>query len=221
MSSSTGREPARIGIIGVGQIGKHHLQNYSNIPDAQIVAVADVNEAEAHRVAEMHNIPNVYTNYRELLARDDIQAVDVALHNNLHMPMTVAALEAGKNVYCEKPMAGAYRDAERMLEVARSCGKKLSIQLGMVFRNETKAAKYLVEGGHLGKLYHARSTGHRRRGRPYVDGYGSSLFVQKQHASGGALVRHGRVSHFADVISSQQSRPADHQRAHLSGNPDG
>ena len=199
MTISTDREPVRIGVIGVGQIGKHHLNNYSKIPDAQIVAVADVNEAEARRVAALHNIPDVYTNFRDLLKRDDIQAVDVALHNNLHMPMTVTALEAGKNVYCEKPMAGSYRDAETMLARARECGRHLSIQLSGLFRDETKAAKYLIEAGHLGKLYHARSTGHRRRGRPYVDGYGSTFFVQKEHASGGALYDMG-VYHISEVL---------------------
>ncbi|MBZ0287002.1 MAG: Gfo/Idh/MocA family oxidoreductase, partial [Anaerolineae bacterium] len=193
------REPVRIGMIGVGQIGKHHLDNYSKIPDAQIVAVADVNEAEARRVADLYKIPNVYTDFREMLKRDDIQAVDVALHNNLHMPMTVAALEAGKNVYCEKPMAGSYRDAETMLARARECDRKLSIQLSGLFKNETKAAKYLIDAGHLGKLYHARSVGHRRRGRPYVDGYGSTFFVQKDHASGGALYDMG-VYHISEIL---------------------
>jgi predicted dehydrogenase len=199
MTSPTGREPVRIGIIGVGQIGKHHLNNYSKIPDAQIVAVADVNEAEARRVAELYNILNVYTDFRQLLKRDDIQAVDVALHNNLHMPVTVAALEAGKNVYCEKPMAGSYRDAETMLARARECGQKLSIQLAFLYLNECKAAKYLIDNGYLGKLYHARSTGHRRRGRPYVDGYGSTFFVQKEHASGGALYDMG-VYHISQIL---------------------
>jgi predicted dehydrogenase len=199
MTASTGREPVRIGIIGTGQIGKVHLQNYGQIPDAQIVAVADLNAAEAGRVAEMYNIPNVYTDFRDLLRRDDIQAVDVALHNNLHMSVTLAALEAGKHVYCEKPMAGAYRDAERMLSAARETGLKLSIQLARLFHDETKAAKLLVDEGHLGKLYHARSAGHRRRGRPYVDGYGSTLFVQKEHASGGAMYDMG-VYHISRML---------------------
>jgi len=199
MSTLIGREPVRIGIIGVGQIGKMHLERYSKIPDAQIVAVADVNQAEAERVAKLYNIPHVYTDFHQLLKRDDIQAVDVALHNNLHMPMTVAALEAGKDVYCEKPMAGSYRDAETMLERARECGRKLSIQLAWLYQNETKAAKYLINNGYLGKVYHARSTGHRRRGRPYVDGYGSAFFVQKEHASGGALYDMG-VYHISQML---------------------
>src|SRR5689334_1475322 len=119
----------RIGVIGTGQIGKRHLENYRDIPGAEIVAVADLNESEARRVATLHNIPNVYTNYRDLLKRDDIQAVDVCLHNVLHRPVTVTALEAGKHVYCEKPMASTYADAHLMFEAARSCNRKLSIQL--------------------------------------------------------------------------------------------
>src|SRR3954453_8395963 len=88
-SSNGKRERVRIGVIGTGQIGKQHLSNYSKIEDAEIVAVADINEAEAKRVAASNNIPNVYTDYRELLKRDDIQAVDVCLHNVLHRPVTV------------------------------------------------------------------------------------------------------------------------------------
>jgi predicted dehydrogenase len=192
-------DKARVGVIGVGQIGKHHLDNYSKINAAEVVAVADINEAEVRRVAELHGIPHVYTNFRDLLQRDDIEAVDVALHNNLHMPMTVAALEAGKHVYCEKPMAGAYVDAETMYNTAKSLGLKLSIQLATLFVDDTKAARAMIDSGKLGKLYHARSIGYRRRGRPFVDGYGSQFFVQKAHASGGALYDMG-VYHIARML---------------------
>lgn len=225
----TTREPVQIGVIGVGQIGKHHLDNYSKIPDAKIVAVADINEAEAQRVAAQYGIPYVYTDFRELLKRDDIQAVDVALHNNFHMPVTVAALEAGKHVYCEKPMAGSYHDAEIMLTRSREVGRKLSIQLFSLFRSEAKAAHSLIQAGQLGKLYHARSAGHRRRGRPYVDGYGSPAFVQKDTASGGALYDMG-VYHIAQILyllgnpdvltitgRVYQETPMDAKRAQFSG----
>lgn len=189
----------RIGIIGVGQIGKRHLETYQKISDVEIVAAADINEAELQRVAALYRIPHTYTDFRKLLRRDDLDAVNVALHNNLHMPVTVAALEAGKHVYCEKPMAGSYIDAEQMLAAARRTGRKLSIQLFSLFTNETKAAKALIDMGRLGRLYHARSTGFRRRGRPYVDGYGSEFFVQKEFASGGALYDMG-VYHIAQVL---------------------
>ena len=120
----------RIGIIGVGQIGKHHLNNYQTLPNVEVVAIADIDKPEARRVGEIYHVPNIYFDALELLARDDIEAVDVCLHNNLHMPYTAAALKSGKHVYCEKPMAGAYRDAKAMLRAAREAGQKLSIQLG-------------------------------------------------------------------------------------------
>jgi predicted dehydrogenase len=189
----------RIGVIGVGQIGQVHLDIYKTIPDVEVVAIADTDRKNAQRVSERYNIPNVFADFRELLARSDILAVDVCLHNNLHMPVSVAALEAGKHVYCEKPMAGSYRDAERMHQTAQARGLKLSIQLDTLFSNETKAAKFLIDQGSLGKLYHARSVGHRRRGRPYVDGYGSPAFVQKEVASGGALYDMG-VYHIASLL---------------------
>lgn len=205
MFSMESNRKIRIGIIGVGQIGKHHLTNYQKVEGADIVAVADINETEAHRVSKLYGIPDVYTDFRQLLARDDIEAVDVCLHNNFHMPVTVAALQAGKHVYCEKPMAGAYRDAEVMLQTAREVDRKLCIQLRNIFDKEAKAAKALIDGGHLGKLYHARSIGWRRRGRPFVDGYGTSSFVQKSNASGGALYDMG-VYHITTML-------------HLLGNP--
>ncbi len=192
-------DPVRIGVIGVGQIAKHHLETYSRIEGAKVVAAADINADELGRVAERFGIERTYASFRDLLAQDDIQAVDVCLHNNLHAPVTIAALEAGKHVYCEKPMAGAYVDAVRMFEVAKACGRKLSIQLSTLFSKETKAAKRLIDEGKLGRLYHARSTGFRRRGRPFVDGYGTASFVQKEVAAGGALYDMG-VYHIARML---------------------
>jgi predicted dehydrogenase len=198
MESSEHR-PIRIGLIGAGQRAQQHLENYQGIPSAELVAIADINEALAQRVAAQFKIPDVYTNYHELLQRDDLDAVDICLHNNLHRPAAVAALEAGKHVYCEKPMAGSYADAKIMYDTAQALGRKLAIQLFTLFKPETHAAKLLIDGGYLGELYHARSTGFRRRGRPYVDGYGTPTFVQKRYAAGGALYDMG-VYHIAGLL---------------------
>ena len=192
-------EKVKIGIIGVGQIGKSHLQRYADIEEVEIVAAADVDEEELARVAAEHGISHTYGDFRQLLQRDDLLAVDVCLHNNLHAPVTIAALEAGKHVYCEKPIAGAYVDGKAMVDTARQCGQKLSIQLATLFAKETKVAKRLIDAGRLGHVYHARSSGYRRRGRPYVDGYGTSNFVQKSIASGGALFDMG-IYHIARML---------------------
>jgi len=194
----------RIGIIGVGQIGKRHIAGYAKLP-AEIVAVADINETEARRVAAESGVPHVLTDFHQLLAMEEIQAVDVCLHNNFHAPVTIAALEAGKHVYCEKPIAGSYADGKAMVEAARRTGRKLSIQLGSLFAVETRAAQRLIQEGYLGKPYYAKSIGFRRRGRPYVDGYGTCSFVQKSVAAGGALFDMG-VYHIAQIL-------------HLLGNP--
>jgi len=181
-------DKVRLGIIGTGQIGKHHLNQYREIPEAEVVAVADLRAEEAAQVARQHNVPHVYTDYRELLARDDLDAVDVCLHNRLHAPVTIAALEAGKHVYCEKPMAATFAEAKAMYEAAQRTGKKLHIQLSTLYTPETRAAQRIIEAGHLGRIYYAKSSHYRRRGRPFVDGYGTAQFVQKQTAGGGALL---------------------------------
>jgi predicted dehydrogenase len=193
--------PIRIGVIGCGQIAQHHFREYAKLPasDVKVVAAADINEACARDTAAKYQVEHVYTDFRKMLARDDIDAVDVCLHNNFHRPVTETALRAGKHVYCEKPMAGSYADAAAMLETARQTGKKLSIQLSTLYEDETRAAKELIDAGELGELYFARSTGWRRRGRPYVDGYGTPTFVQRRNSAGGAMYDMG-VYHISQVL---------------------
>jgi len=193
------KKKIRLGIIGVGQIGKSHVRTYQDVPDCEIVAIADLNQDEARRVAAEVGAKHVFAQFRDLLAMDEVDAVDVCLHNNFHAPVTMAALEAGKHVYCEKPMAGAYPDAKAMLATARRKRRKLSIQLATLFSKETKAAKRLIDDGLLGNIYYAKSYGHRRRGRPWVDGYGTPAFVTKKNAQGGALFDMG-VYHIANIL---------------------
>jgi predicted dehydrogenase len=198
-------DKVRIGMIGVGQIGKQHVSQYKGIPEAEIVAIADVDEAEAKRVAGELGVTRVFTNFHDLLKLSDVQAVDVCLHNNFHAPVSIAAMEAGKDVYCEKPLAGSYADALSMIEARKRTGRKLMMQVGTVFAKSTKAAKRLIDEGQLGKIYYAKSSSYRRRGRPYVDGYGTSNFVQKEIAAGGAMYDMG-IYHIVQIL-------------HLLGNP--
>jgi predicted dehydrogenase len=193
------REAIRVGIIGTGRVGQSRMKTYASLAGARVVACADVNETEARRVAHEHGVAHVYASFRDLLARDDIDAVDVCLHNNFHMPVTLAALAAGKHVHCEKPMAGSYRDAEAMLAAARRQGRLLHIELSSLYTDETLAARELIAQGEVGAIYHARSTGFRRRGRPYVDGHGTAPFVQKRQSAGGALYDMG-THHIAQLL---------------------
>ena len=177
----------RIGIIGTGQIAQIHLRKWTEIDEVEVAVACDVDEKALMATCDTYGIEEKTTDFREILGRDDIDAVDVCLHNNYHAPVTIEALRAGKHVYCEKPIAGSYADGKAMLDAAAETGKMLHIQLARLYFGETTACKMLVDAGELGRLYHARTTEHRRRGRPYVDGYGTARFVQKEHSRGGAL----------------------------------
>lgn len=195
----------RVGVIGNGQIGMAHLQQYAKLPEVEVVAVSDLSAEKVEAARKLSGAPHSYTDFRELLKREDIQAVDVCVHNNKHAPITIAALQAGKHVYCEKPMAGSYRDAERMVRAAAKYERRLHIQMGTLYETHTHAAKQLIDDGHLGRIYHVRSFGYRRRGRPFVDGYGTANFVDKSICAGGALFDMG-IYHIGQIL-------------HLIGNP--
>lgn len=189
----------RIGIIGNGIIANNHLAEYSKMPDVEIIALCDIDEKQMNSTGDQYGVANRYVSIRKLLERDDIQAVDVCLHNNLHTPVVIAALEAGKDVYCEKPMAGSYMDALHMVQAMEQTGRKLHIQLAFIYGKEAKAAKRLIDAGRLGQIYHMRSYGWRRRGRPYVDGYATKEFVNSATSAGGALFDMG-VYHISQLL---------------------
>lgn len=177
----------RIGIVGTGQIAQAHLRQWADIDEVEVVAACDVDETSLAKTCAQFGIGESTTDFRTLLKRDDLDAVDVCLHNNLHAPMTIEALRAGKHVYCEKPIAGSWADGKAMLDAARETGRMLHIQLGRLYTDATTACRMMLDAGTLGNIYHAVATEYRRRGRPYVDGYGTARFVQKEHAGGGAL----------------------------------
>jgi predicted dehydrogenase len=177
----------RIGIIGTGQIAQKHLREWAEIDEIEVAVACDLDEAALATTCATFGIPSQATSFREVLRRDDLDAVDVCLHNNLHAPATIEALRAGKHVYCEKPIAGSYADGKAMVEAAAETGKMLHVQLGKIYADATTASKMVIDAGELGNIYHARATEYRRRGRPYVDGYGTARFVQKSQSGGGAL----------------------------------
>lgn len=159
----------RIGIIGAGMISHRHMTVYSHIPNAKVVAVSDIDEKKLQAWSERYGVKDTYRDYRDLLKRDDIDAVDVCVHNNLHTPISIDVMKAGKECYCEKPMAGSYADAKLMYDVSKQLNRKLAVQLSSIFNAQTRIAKKMIEGGDLGKVYHVRTCNSARRRRPGVD----------------------------------------------------
>jgi predicted dehydrogenase len=194
-------EKIKVGIIGCGVIARGtHGPGYKKLDGkVEIVAACDIVKDKLDSYAEQFGIRKRYSTIAELLDDDEIQAVDVCLHNNMHAPTAIEAMRRGKDVYCEKPMAGSYADALAMLEAAKKYGRKLHIQLAMIYNSGSFVAKRLIDNGDLGNIYHIRSTGFRRRGRPYVDGYGEKEFVSSKVAGGGALLDMG-VYHISQLL---------------------
>lgn len=177
-----------IGIVGAGKRGRSHAASYEDVDGASVDAIADVDQSAASDLAQTFDVPEIYGDVREMLADANLDAVSVCVHNNLHLPVAVAAAESGCHVFCEKPLAATYTDAKAIADATADAGVHLGVQNNRLFDEETRAARALVEAGELGETYYARGVYSRRRGRPYVDGYGTPEFVSKESAGGGPVI---------------------------------
>lgn len=180
-------EQVKVGVIGLG-MGKAHTERYRDAPEAQVVALCDQNRERLERVPEQVGgevrEARLYTDIAEMLRDEELQAVSVALPNALHAPVTIQALEAGKHVLCEKPLAMSAAEAEEMVQTAQRVGKTLMVHFNVRFNPTSRAVKQAIEGGALGQIYYGRTVWHRKRGIPQLGGW----FTQKQMSGGGALI---------------------------------
>lgn len=173
----------RCGVIGLG-IGRSHIAGYQSHPSAEVAAVADLDEARLHTVADEYGVPARYQSPEEMLAKERLDVVSVATPNKLHKPLTIAAMRAGCHVLCEKPMAMSATEGRAMLAEAEKTGKLLMINFSYRFREEVLALKRAADRGEFGRVYFARTVWHRRRGMPRFGGW----FGQKALAGGGPLI---------------------------------
>ena len=171
----------RIAIIGCGMISHRHMTVIENLKalgyKLEVVAAAEIKKDRLLAWGKQYGIAeeNLYQDFREMLKRDDIDEVEVCVHNNLHTSVATAVMAAGFPCYSEKPMAASYADAKILYDAQKKYGQKLAIQISSIYNPQTRIAKKMVAEGKLGKVYHARSVGHRRQGRP---GYDMPFFSQ-------------------------------------------
>jgi UDP-N-acetylglucosamine 3-dehydrogenase len=177
----------RVGVIGCGSIAQHrHLPEYQVNPNVELVAVCDINQERAIEVAEKYGVLS-YTSYEELLKSAEVDAVSVCTPNYLHAPITIAALEAGLHVLCEKPMATSKEEAEAMIGAAEKNGKKLMIGHNQRFVPSHQKARQLIANGEVGRIYSFRTAfGHGGPEGWSVDGK-ESWFFEKEKAFVGAM----------------------------------
>ncbi|MCZ8516909.1 Gfo/Idh/MocA family oxidoreductase [Paenibacillus filicis] len=186
----------RFAVIGAGVIAPYHARAVAHHPEAELVAVADIVPDKARRLAEEYGIPNVYTDYKEMLQRDDIDVVSVCVPSGLHAEAAIAVAEAGKHILCEKPLDITSEQMSRMIAAARSH----NVKLGCVFQRRimpsVTAARQAIQEGKLGKLV---------LGDAYLKYYRSPEYYKSagwrgtwQWDGGGALMNQG--VHGVDVI---------------------
>ncbi|MDQ0226616.1 Gfo/Idh/MocA family protein [Metabacillus niabensis] len=177
----------RIGVIGCGSIAKYrHLPEYAANKAVEIVAVCDIVEERVNEIAKVYQA-KAYTDYKELLKSEQLDAISVCLPNYLHAPVSIDALNNGLHVLCEKPMATSQEEADAMIEAAKKNGKKLMIGHNQRFVRSHQLAKQLIESGAIGKIYSFRTAfGHPGPEGWSVDGR-ESWFFEKEKAYIGAM----------------------------------
>ncbi len=146
--------------VSVGVVGTSwwadamYLPALQDHPYGKVTAICGRNPERAQMMADRWNIPRVYTDYRAMIKNGDIQAIIVATNNNSHYPISMAALDAGLHVLCEKPLALDYAHAREMAELAEKRGVKHMVPFTYRFMPAARYLKELVDGGYIGKPYH-------------------------------------------------------------------
>jgi predicted dehydrogenase len=177
-------KPIRVGVIGCGA-GRFHARNYAAMANVELVALAGLDEDRCREIAGQYEISRIYRDYTELIAQPDIDGVSICVPNYLHAPMTIAALEAGKHVLVEKPLAASVAEGEAMVEAAARTGNVLMAVFNYRFRSDSQILKRYVERGELGEVYFVRTGWLRDQGIP---GGAGGWFTDKARSGGGCLI---------------------------------
>jgi predicted dehydrogenase len=149
----------KLGLVGLGSVSQRgilpHLAQEDARAKVELVAVCDVVAERARETARRYGVPEAYSDYAEMLARADIEAVAIATPIGLHYAQTMAALEAGKHVYVQKAMTTTLAEATRVVETARRLGRKLVASPGQVLNPTIQRVRRLIQEGVIGKVYWA------------------------------------------------------------------
>ncbi|MBD0382975.1 Gfo/Idh/MocA family protein [Paenibacillus sedimenti] len=189
----------RVAVIGAGSISEMHLKSYQNNTDVELYAICDLNETRAGAKADKYGISRVFTDYKELLADPDLDAVSICTWNNSHAPISIAALEAGKHVLTEKPLCKTVNEALAVEEAVRRSGKTLQVGFVRRYSSNTAIVKSFLENGELGDIYYAKASCIRRLGNP------GGWFSDVERSGGGPLIDVG--VHVIDLCWYLMGRP--------------
>ncbi len=192
--------PLKVGVIGVGGIAGTHFPGWKASKDAELVGLADPFPAVLERVAKEQGISKTYEKPEDLINDPDIDIIDICTPSAYHAPLAIAALNAGKHVMSEKPLAPTPADINSMIEARDKAGKYLMTAQHFRFMNDTIALKKEIETGMMGDIYHARSWMLRRNMLPTGPG-----FIYKKNSGGGPCIDIG--VHILDLTLWMMGHP--------------
>jgi len=173
----------KVGVIGVGGIARWHMPGWTTSEHTEVIAGCDIDPAALQKWGDEFNVARLTGDAAELICDPDIDIIDICTPNNYHAPLAVAALEAGKHVLCEKPLAPTPAGIREMIAARDRSGKMLMTAQHFRFQGDSRAMKAEIETGVLGDIYHARSWMLRRAAAPTRPG-----FIVKKHSSGGPCI---------------------------------
>jgi len=181
----------KVAVLGSGTIIRDfHVLTLQGNPQAEVVAAANMRPASLEKLAADFNIPRIYTEFSDLAADSEVDAVINGLPNYLHAPVSIQMLEAGKHVMCEKPMAMSVDEGEQMIQASQRADRKLMIAHNWRFERELIWLRDVIAEGTLGKIVKAKSFAMLLT--PLGEGASTdSWFVKPEYAGGGALADMG------------------------------
>lgn len=156
--STISRKKIRLAIIGTGGMASRHADMFGAIRTCKIEAACDIDPEKAVAFATRYSIPQVFTDYKKLLASPDIDAVSIVVPDAFHAPIALACIKAGKHLLCEKPLALNYADAKRMLVAAKKAGVVNMVNFSYRDWSATQAIAKLIHAGKLGELRHIEAS---------------------------------------------------------------
>lgn len=193
-------EKIKIAVVGVGNISRCHIESYIKNEKVELYAFCDINEDRLKFMGEKYGVERLYTDEKKMFEElPEIDAVSVCTWNNGHAPCAIMALENGKHVLCEKPMAMNAKQAEDMLCAAKKAGKKLRIGFVRRFGRDAALTKELIDNGRLGEIYYTKASYLRRNGNP------GGWFGDKSRSGGGPLIDLG--VHVIDLVRYLKGNP--------------
>jgi predicted dehydrogenase len=192
--------PATIGFIGAGNIARIHMKDAQALGMTLAIA-ADPNIVAANEAAALYGVHHASGDWRDVLVDKSVQAVVVASPNKFHAEQAIAALQAGKHVFLEKPMALNLAEADAILAAVKKSGRILQMGMSNRFRAGPQALKQVIDAGVCGHIYAGETFWYRRRGIPGFGGW----FTTKAMSGGGALIDIG--VHMIDLAMHLMSFP--------------